>query len=88
MATRGSLDVAKRELINSLNQLPPDARFGVVFYNLHATVLSDPQGYKGLMPATAVNKSRVGIAARPGRARRRHRPHDGPPRGAWRFGPR
>jgi hypothetical protein len=60
MATRGSLDVAKRELINSLNQLPPDARFSVVFYNLHATVLSDPQGYKGLMPATAVNKARVG----------------------------
>ena len=59
MATRGSLDVAKRELLTSLNQLPPDARFGVIFYNLHATVFSDPQGNRGLMPATAQNKGRV-----------------------------
>jgi len=60
MATRGSLDVAKRELINSLNRLPPDAKFGVVFYNLHATVFTDPRGQRALMPATAANKARVG----------------------------
>jgi len=60
MATRGSLDVAKRELINSVDRLPPDARFGVIFYNLHATVLTDPQGRRALMPATAANKARVG----------------------------
>ena len=60
MATRGSLDVAKRELINSLDRLPPDARFGVIFYNLHATVFTDPQGRRDLMPATATNKGRVG----------------------------
>jgi hypothetical protein len=60
MATRGSLDVAKRELSASLHQLPPDAQFGVIFYNLRATVFSDPQGRKGLMAATAVNKERVG----------------------------
>ncbi len=59
MASRGSLDVAKREMWASLNQLPPDARFAIVFYNLRAIVFADPQGRKGLMPATAVNKARV-----------------------------
>ena len=54
------LDVAKRELINSVDRLPPDARFGVIFYNLHATVFTDPQGRRVLMPATAANKARVG----------------------------
>jgi hypothetical protein len=60
MATRGSLEVAKRELNASLSRLPPDARFAIVFYNLHATVFSDPEGRHGLMPATAANKGRVG----------------------------
>jgi hypothetical protein len=59
MATRRALDVAKRELLASLKQLPPDASFGVVFYNLHATTLSDQNGGQGLMAATAVNKDRV-----------------------------
>ena len=59
MATRGSLDVAKRELISSLGHLPPDAQFSVIFYNLHATVFTDPQGKRGLMPATVANKGRV-----------------------------
>ncbi len=59
MASRGSLDVAKREMWASLSQLPPDARFTIVFYNLHAIVFADPQGRKGLMPATAVNKARA-----------------------------
>jgi hypothetical protein len=59
MATVNSLEVAKRELTVSLNRLPPDAQFAVIFYNLHATVFSDPQGHAGLMPATAVNKARV-----------------------------
>ncbi len=59
MATRNSLAVAKRELLNSLNQLPADAEFCVVFYNLIPRVLSDPQGRKGLMAATTANKTRV-----------------------------
>ena len=59
MQSRGSLDIAKRELMASLAQLPPDARFSVVFYNLRANVFSDPQGRRGLMPATAANKERV-----------------------------
>lgn len=59
MATRGSLDVAKRELTSSLNRLPPDARFSVIFYNLQPTVFSDPQGHRGLMPATGANRERV-----------------------------
>jgi hypothetical protein len=59
MATRSSLEVAKRELLASLNQLPPDAYFSVIFYNLKARILADPSGQQGLMPATAGNKSRV-----------------------------
>lgn len=59
MATRSSLDVAKRELLASLNQLPPDARFSVIFYNLRVRVFTDPQGNQGMMPATTSNKARV-----------------------------
>ncbi len=59
MATRNSLEIAKRELLASLEQLPPDAEFAVVFYNLLAKMLSDPQGHKGLMAATNVNKARI-----------------------------
>jgi len=59
MATRNSLDVAKREMLSSVNQLPPDAQFAVIFYNLQTRTLSDPQGRKGLMPATTTNKARV-----------------------------
>ncbi len=59
MALRNSLEVAKRELLASLNQLPPDARFSVVLYNLRARVLTDPGGQQGLMPATTANKMRV-----------------------------
>jgi hypothetical protein len=59
MATRNALEVAKRELLASLNQLPPDTRFGVIFYNLRARVFTDPNGQQGLMPATAANKTRV-----------------------------
>ncbi len=59
MATRNSLDVAKREMLASINQLPPDAQFAVIFYNLQARMLMDPLGHKGLMAATAPNKARV-----------------------------
>jgi hypothetical protein len=59
MASRNSLEVAKRELLSSLNPLPPDARFAVIFYNLRARVFTDPGGQQGMMPATTVNKTRV-----------------------------
>ncbi len=59
MALRSSLIVAKHELLASLNQLPPDARFSVIFYNERARVFSDPHGQQGMMPATAANKVRV-----------------------------
>ena len=54
-----SLEVAKRELLASLNQLPPDARFSVIFYNGGARVFADPSGQQGWMPATKANKERV-----------------------------
>lgn len=59
MATRGALEFAKRELTASLNRLPPDAHFAVVFYNLRATTLADAKGREGLMPASKANKGRV-----------------------------
>jgi hypothetical protein len=59
MAAHHSLDVAKREMLASISQLPPDGQFGVIFYNLQARMLDDPLGRKGLMAATAPNKARV-----------------------------
>jgi hypothetical protein len=59
MASHNSLEVAKRELLASLGQLAPDAQFSVIFYNLQARMLTDPQGRRGLMAATASNKVRV-----------------------------
>lgn len=59
MATRNALDVAKRELLASLGQLPPDASFSVVFYSLHATMFTDQKGERGMMAATVANKARV-----------------------------
>lgn len=59
MALRSSLEVAKRELLASLDRLPPDVRFMVVLYNDEARVLTDAQGHAGLMPATVSNKARV-----------------------------
>ena len=78
MATPNSLEIAKRELLASLNQLPPDAEFAVVFYNLLAKMLSDPQGHRGLMAATTSNKTRIQVQLAEIRPRRRHRPHVGP----------
>jgi hypothetical protein len=58
MTNRNSLGIAKRELLASLRRLPPDARFGVVFYNERPTPFLDPAGKPQLMPATAQNKGR------------------------------
>ena len=44
-------------------------------------IFSDPQGRKGLMPATAANKARARDADGRRRPRRRDRPPDRPPRG-------
>ena len=59
MTARGSLDVAKRELLASLAQMSPEARFAVVFYNLEAKVFTDQAGRAGMMAATPSNKGRV-----------------------------
>ncbi|WP_435010247.1 vWA domain-containing protein [Tundrisphaera lichenicola] len=59
MVARGSLDVAKRELLSSLAQIPPEARFAVIFYNIEAKVFTDSAGRPGLMAASPANKARV-----------------------------
>jgi hypothetical protein len=59
MAEGGALDLAKRELLASLGVLPPDARFGVILYNLQTIELADSRGQPGLMPATAANKEQA-----------------------------
>jgi len=59
MATRNALDVAKRELLASLDQLPPGARFSVIFYNRRISVFTDPSGQYEMMPASVENKTFV-----------------------------
>ncbi len=59
MTARGSLDVAKRELLTSLGQVPAEARFAVVFYNIDARIFTDPTGREGMMAASPSNKARV-----------------------------
>jgi hypothetical protein len=56
MATRNSLAIAKRELLSSIHQLPSEAQFAVIFYNLRARMLGDPRGHQGPMSATKTNK--------------------------------
>jgi hypothetical protein len=57
MINHGALRRAKAELLASLDRLPPDARFGVIFFNLDPTTIADTAGRPGLMPATAANKA-------------------------------
>ena len=57
MFHRDALKIAKAELWKSLERLPPDARFAVIFYNMKPTVLPDAQGRSGLMFATIENKN-------------------------------
>lgn len=59
MTVRQSLEVAKRELLVSLVQVPKDVTFAVIFYNSEAVVFSDPAGRAGMMPASPANKRRV-----------------------------
>lgn len=58
MTNRNSISIAKRELLASLRRLPPDARFGVVFYNEQPTTFLDGNAQPRLMPATSQNKAR------------------------------
>jgi hypothetical protein len=59
MTQHHALTVAKRELLSSLDQLPPDAQFSAIFYNDRPEVLLDSAGQLALMPATAANKERA-----------------------------
>ena len=59
MTVRHSLEVAKRELLVSLIQIPAEVTFAVVFYSSEATVFTDPAGKPGMMPASPANKRRV-----------------------------
>ena len=59
MAVHNSLTSPSANCSSSLNQLPPDAEFTVIFYSLVATMLTDTQGRRGMMTATAANKVRV-----------------------------
>jgi len=59
MSTRNALDVAKRELLASLDQLRPGALFSVIFYNLKIWVFTDPSGQYEMMPASVENKTFV-----------------------------
>jgi hypothetical protein len=57
MGLNRSLDIARKELLASLNRLPATARFQVIAYNRAAEPL--PLGDGGLVVATAENKERA-----------------------------
>lgn len=59
MSGHNALNFAKRELLASLSQLPPDARFSVIFYNLQPIQVSGSMGSGGLVPATQAAKEEV-----------------------------
>ncbi len=59
MIENNALRIAKEELLASLDQLPPDARFSIFFYNLEPTPIVDSQGRAGLRPASNANKEHV-----------------------------
>jgi RNA polymerase sigma factor (sigma-70 family) len=57
MATRDSLDVAKRELVESIGRLSPESRFAVIFYEQSTRIVADAEGRRGLMLPTKQNKA-------------------------------
>lgn len=59
MSNRNAIRIAKAELLSSLDRLPPDAKFTVVFYNIKASAFADGQGQSKLMAATRENKDRL-----------------------------
>ena len=59
MVKGNALEVAKQELVTSLRQLPPDAQFSVIFYNLKIRVFTDPSGQHEMMAAMVANKTWV-----------------------------
>lgn len=56
MADHQAFDLARQELIQSLEQLPSTARVAVILYNRDPQVLPDAAGHPGLMPVTAANR--------------------------------
>lgn len=58
MAFQNALSVAKKELMESLQKLPTDARIGVIFYN-QTTNRLELSGSSNLVPATESNKAQV-----------------------------
>ena len=59
MGDHAALRVAKQELIASLDRLPPDAKVGVLFYNVRAESMTENDGKAVLVEATAANKERL-----------------------------
>lgn len=59
MSERNKMESAKRELLDSVAQLAPEAQFQVIFYNLRVDVLSISAGAKRLVYATDANKAVV-----------------------------
>lgn len=60
MGLNGGLAIAKRELLASLERLPPETRFQVIFYNRSAEPLR-LAGQSDLLPATADCKRQVAL---------------------------
>lgn len=59
MSGRNALNLAKRELLASLAQLPPDAQFSVIFYNLEPTQIAGFPRPGGLVSMTQGAREQV-----------------------------
>ena len=59
MLQHHALDRAKAELLASVETLPPDAKFGVLFYNLDVASLTETDGRPAMLPATAAHVESV-----------------------------
>jgi hypothetical protein len=63
MGLHGRLDVARRELLDSLRRLPDTSRFQIIVYNRQPEALR-VAGRAGLLPATEENKGRAALFLR------------------------
>lgn len=59
MTQHRAFDLAKQELLASIGRLAPDARFGIIFYNLEPQRIPGSSAGDVLMPATPENLTRV-----------------------------
>ena len=59
MRQHNAMEIARRQLWNSLKDLPPTSQFQIVFFNLSNHILNRQGERQGLLPATSLNLRRA-----------------------------